>query len=79
MKPVNISLAVSRLCFFCGSFLLVMLRVGVCCVVVSVPCSRVVICWETPDLAELAWVELVLGRVDLHPIFLSYPHTPDTF
>ena len=31
---------------FCGSFLLVMLHVGVCCAVVSVPCSLVVVCWE---------------------------------
>ena len=30
-------LAVQGRCFFCGSFLLVMLHVGVCCAVVSVP------------------------------------------
>ena len=32
---------VPRWCFFCGSFLLVMLHVGVCCAVVYVPCSLV--------------------------------------
>ena len=36
--------------FFCGSFLLVMRHVGVCCAVVSVPCSLVVTCWERADL-----------------------------
>ena len=43
-------LNVPRRCFFCGSFLLVMLHVGVCCNVVSVLCSLVVICWERVDL-----------------------------
>ena len=47
---MNISLTVPRRCFFCGSFLLVMLHVGVCCAVVSVPCSLVVTCWERADL-----------------------------
>ena len=37
-------------CFFCGLFLLVMLHVGVCYAVVSVPCSLVVTCWERADL-----------------------------
>ena len=40
--PVNISLTVPRRCFFCGSFLLVMLHVDVCYAAVSVPCSLVV-------------------------------------
>ena len=48
--PVNISLTVPKRCFFCGSFLPVMLHVGVCCAVVSVPCSLVVTCWERVDL-----------------------------
>ena len=33
-----------------GRFLLVMLHVGVCCAVVSVPCSLVVTCWKRTDL-----------------------------
>ena len=37
MIIVNISLTIPRRCFFCGSFLLVMLYVGVCYAVVSVP------------------------------------------
>ena len=41
--PVKIFLlAVPRQCFFCGSYLLVMFHVGVCCAVVFVPCSLVV-------------------------------------
>ena len=54
--PVNISLTVPRLCFFCGSFLLVMHHVGVCCAVVSVPCSLVAICLEAADLLAFACV-----------------------
>ena len=30
--------------------MLVMLRVGVCCAVMYVPCSLVVTCWEKADL-----------------------------
>ena len=48
--PVNISLAIPRRCFFCGSFILVMLHVDVCCAVASVPCSLVVTCWERAGL-----------------------------
>ena len=44
--------------FFCGSFLLVMLRVGVCCAVVSIPCSNVVTCWERADLLASMFVVL---------------------
>ena len=40
----------------CGSFLLVMLHVGVCCNVVSVLCSLVVTCWERADLAAVVCV-----------------------
>ena len=36
---VNISLTVPRRCFFCGSFLLGMLHVDVCCAIASVPCA----------------------------------------
>ena len=43
-------------CFFCGSFLLVMLHVGVCCDVVSVPCSLVVTCKERADLLAVMFV-----------------------
>ena len=49
-------LTVSRRCFFCGAFLLVMLHVGVCCVVVSVPCSLVVTCRERADLLAVVFV-----------------------
>ena len=37
-------------------FLLVMLHVGVCCAVVSVPCSLVVTCWERTDLLPVVCV-----------------------
>ena len=53
---MNISLTVPRRWFFCGSFLLVMLHVGVCCAVVSVPCSLVVTCWERADLLAVVYV-----------------------
>ena len=33
-----------------------MLHVGVCCVVVSVPCSPVVTCWERADLLAVVCV-----------------------
>ena len=46
----SILLTVSRRWFFCGSFLLVVLHVGVCFAVMSVPCSLVVTCWERADL-----------------------------
>ena len=36
--------------------MLVMLHVGVCCAVVSVPCSLVVICWEKADLLAVLFV-----------------------
>ena len=38
-------------------FLLVMLHVGgMCCAVVSVPCSLVVTCWERADLLAVVFV-----------------------
>ena len=37
-------------------FLLVMLHVGVCCNVVSVPCSLAVACWERADLLAVVCV-----------------------
>ena len=36
--------------------LLVMLHVGVCCAVVSVPCSLVVTCWGRADLLAVVFV-----------------------
>ena len=39
--------------------LLVMLYVGVCCAVVSVPCSLVVTCWERADLLAVLFVVCV--------------------
>ena len=33
-----------------------MLHVGVCCAVVSVPCSPVVNCWERADLLAVVFV-----------------------
>ena len=37
-------------------FLLGMLHVGVCCALVSVPCSLVVTCWERADLLAAVFV-----------------------
>ena len=34
----------------------VMLHVGVCCAVLSVPCSLVVTCWERADLLAVVFV-----------------------
>ena len=59
--PVNISLTVRRWCYFCGSFLLVMFHVGVCCTVVPVPRSQVVTCWKRADL--LAVMRVVFSGV----------------
>ena len=53
---MNISLTVPRRYFFCGSFLLVISHVGVCCAVVSVPCSLAVTCWEMADLLAVVCV-----------------------
>ena len=36
--------------------MLVMLHVDVCCAVVSVPCSLLVICWERADLLAVMFV-----------------------
>ena len=69
---MNISLTLPRLYFFCGSFLLVMLHVGVCCAVVSVPCSLVVTSWEMADL--LAVVCVVFSCVLSLSQLLSGPH-----
>ena len=40
---------------FCGSYVLAMLHVGVCCAVVSVPCCLVVSCWERADLLAVVF------------------------
>ena len=45
---------VPRRYFFCGSFLLVMRHVGLCCRVC--PCSLVVNCWEMADLLAVVCV-----------------------
>ena len=55
-STLNISLTVPRQYFFCGSFLLVMIHVDVCCVVVSVLCSLVVTCRERADLLAVMCV-----------------------
>ena len=60
---------IPRQCFFCGSVLLVVLRVGVCCTVVSFPCSLVVTCWERADL-----LAVVLGCVLSLSKMCSGPH-----
>ena len=52
---MNISLTSPRQCFFCGSFLLVMLVV-VCCAVMAVPSSLVDSCWERADLLAVVCV-----------------------
>ena len=44
--------------------MLVMLHVGVCCAVVSVPRSHVVICWERADLLAVLCV-----------VFVTFPNT----
>ena len=42
--------------YICGSFLLVMLHVDVCCIIVFVPCSLVVSCGERADLLAVVFV-----------------------
>ena len=55
--PVKVLLlTVPRQLFFCGSFLLVMPHVGVCCAVVSIHCSLVVTCWERADLLAVGFI-----------------------
>ena len=49
-------LTVPSWCFFCGLFLLVMFHVGVCCAVVSVPCSLVVTWWKRANLLAAVFV-----------------------
>ena len=62
----SILLTVPRRCFFCGSILLVMLHVGVCCAVVSVPCSLVVTFWERADVLAVVFV-VVLSLSQMCP------------
>ena len=40
-----------------------MLHVGVCCAIVSVPCSLVVTCWERADLLSIAFVVFITFRL----------------
>ena len=54
----NFLLAVPRWCFFCGSFLLFVVRVCLCPTVLPVTCSLVVTCWERADLLALLLVML---------------------
>ena len=49
-------LTVPRRYFFCGSLLLVMLHVGLCCAGVSVSCSLMVTSWERADLMAVVFV-----------------------
>ena len=54
--PIFGLLTVPRRCFFCGSFLLVMLHFGVCCSDVFYPCSLLVTCWERADILAVVFV-----------------------
>ena len=54
--PVIFLLTVPMWCFFCGSFLLFVIRVFLCHTVLSVPCRRVVTYWERADLLTLLCV-----------------------
>ena len=56
-------LTVPGRCFFCGSFLKVMLHVGVCCDVFSVLLSLVVTCWERADPLAVFGVVLSLSQI----------------
>ena len=67
-KPSSIFLlTISRLCFFCGSFLSFMIHVCLCYTVLSVPCSLVITCWEKADL-------LALLCVVFSYVFVSFPY-----
>ena len=56
--PVKVFLlTVPRRCFFCGSFLFIMLHIGVYCA--AVPCRLVVTCWEKADLLAVCLLCLV--------------------
>ena len=59
MCVLRFLLTVRRRCFFCGSFLLVMLDIGVCCAAMSVSCNIVVTCWERADLLAVVFVLFV--------------------
>ena len=52
-------------CFFCGSFLLVMLHVGVCCVVLS--CLFFVALWSPAGKALTSWPSCLL-------CFVTFPN-----
>ena len=39
----------------CGSFLLVIFHICVCCAAMSVPCSLVFTCWERADLLAVVF------------------------
>ena len=57
LKPSSKSIFTDRSIkgFFCGSFLLVIVHVGVCFNVVPL-CNRVVTCWERADLLAVVFV-----------------------
>ena len=52
----DILLTVPRRCFFCGSVLLFTFHVCLYYAVLSIPCSRVITCWERADLLTLLCV-----------------------
>ena len=60
-------MAVPRRCFFCGSFLLCMFHVCLCCAVLVVPCSLVNTCWERADLLTLLYVMFSC-------VFVTFPY-----
>ena len=45
--------------------MLVMLHVGVCCAVVSIPCSLVVTCWERADLLVVTFSNMSWSTSEL--------------
>ena len=54
-------LAVPKWCFYCRSFLLVIIHYCLCYAVLSVPCSLMVTYWEITDLLALLCVVFSCG------------------
>ena len=73
MKAKSILLTVPRRCFFCGSFLLVMLHVVVCRNVLSVLFSLAVTCRERADIFAVVCVVFC----DFPNFFLVHIRTKD--
>ena len=63
----NLLLTVPRRFFFCGSFLLFMVHVCLCYIVLSVPCSLLITCWERADLLALLCVVFFC-------VFVTFPY-----